>query len=131
MANDIENTDIGFEQEYAPVAPVEAIEVDGKILTKEDAEITPFGVIKAMAEKLGQTINDPKTGCKKCMGRGYIGRDSATKSPIPCTCIYPDFNNQNNRRAFEQTRKLTRAERRKQKRDNDKYAKKLRKWSNR
>jgi hypothetical protein len=28
-----------------------------------------------------------KTSCKKCYGRGYIGRDSKTKQKIQCKCL--------------------------------------------
>ena len=52
-------------------------------------ELTPLDVIKAVAKETGIELRDPNEGCKKCYGRGYIGRDSMTKQPIPCTCIYP------------------------------------------
>lgn len=64
---------------------------DNSIYTEEDLQISPFDVIKKVAEKMGQIINDPKPSCKHCYGRGYVGRDSKTKSPIPCMCIHPKY----------------------------------------
>lgn len=29
----------------------------------------------------------PKSGCRKCYGRGYIGWHSKTKLVIPCKCV--------------------------------------------
>ena len=55
----------------------------------ERKEMTPFDTIKAVAQHSGVEIRNPKSSCKHCYGRGYIGRDSTTKAPIPCTCIYP------------------------------------------
>ena len=31
----------------------------------------------------------PKSGCKKCYGRGYIGFDPKTNSTLPCKKCYP------------------------------------------
>ena len=31
----------------------------------------------------------PKKNCKKCFGRGFIGRDSETQELIPCRKCYP------------------------------------------
>lgn len=58
----------------------------GTIVDKE--KLTPLDAIKAVAKKLGQIVKNPRSGCRKCYGRGYIGRDSKTKMPIPCNCIY-------------------------------------------
>lgn len=49
----------------------------------------PWKVIKDSAAALGILINDPKPNCKKCHGRGYIGRHADSGEPIPCTCIFP------------------------------------------
>lgn len=51
----------------------------------------PMEIIKAAAEGMGIILNDPKPNCKKCYGRGYIGRRADTGEPIPCTCIYPKY----------------------------------------
>lgn len=58
-----------------------------QIVDKKD--LTDWDVIKALAKQLGTQIREPRKGCKKCYGRGWTARDSATKSPIPCNCIYP------------------------------------------
>lgn len=60
----------------------------GEVIEKED--ISPFEIIKAVAEQTGNEVRDPRPSCKHCYGRGYIGRDAATKMPIPCNCIYPN-----------------------------------------
>lgn len=59
----------------------------GEIVGRE--KIDPFDVIRKVAEKTGTKIQDPKKNCKHCYGRGYTARDAKTKSPIPCSCIYP------------------------------------------
>ena len=92
------------------------IDNDNNIITNEDLNITPMDVIRKLADKIGHEIKEPKSDCKKCYGRGYIGRDSKTKAPIPCSCIFVDYNNSNNIRMFEKTRKLSRKERRSKKR---------------
>ena len=38
----------------------------------------PLEAIKAAAEGIGLILNDPKPNCKKCHGRGYIGRHAGT-----------------------------------------------------
>ncbi len=57
-------------------------------------EMDPLAVIKAAAEGIGLILNDPKPNCKKCHGQGYLGRNSLTKEPIPCTCIFPKYESQ-------------------------------------
>jgi len=32
--------------------------------------------------------NLPDKNCRKCYGRGYIGRDAHTKKVIPCRCVF-------------------------------------------
>jgi len=61
--------------------------VTGEVKGKED--LTPWDMIKSIAVQTNTKINNPKGSCKFCYGRGYEGIDSATKSPIPCRCIYP------------------------------------------
>lgn len=82
------------------------------VISESDLHITAFDVIKKLAEQMGQEIVDPKSNCKHCHGLGYTGRDSKSKAPIPCKCIQPNFNNEKNIRLYEQTRKLSRKERR-------------------
>jgi len=49
----------------------------------------PMMIMKLAAEGMGIILNDPKKNCKKCHGRGYLGRKADTGEPIPCPCIYP------------------------------------------
>lgn len=57
-------------------------------------KMEPLEVIKAAAEGIGLILNDPKPNCKKCYGRGYLGVNSLTKEPIPCSCIFPKYESQ-------------------------------------
>ena len=96
---------------------------DGVIDT-DDLSITPLDVIKATAKKIGQELCHPKPNCKHCHGRGYIGRDSKTKAPIPCKCIQPNFNSLESQSVYMKTKKKSRLERRKQTRELKKKLKK-------
>lgn len=49
----------------------------------------PWVVIKQSADAMGIRIQKPKNNCKRCHGRGWIGRRSDTGEPIPCNCIFP------------------------------------------
>lgn len=59
---------------------------DGSVVKKED--LTPFQIIKAIAQQNNLNIKDPSKSCKHCYGRGYESIDSATKMPIPCRCLF-------------------------------------------
>lgn len=61
----------------------------GKGSVVDKSNLNHFDVIKAIAEKTGTKIQNPKASCKKCHGRGWIGVDTISKSPVPCSCIYP------------------------------------------
>lgn len=32
--------------------------------------------------------NEPKSNCKKCYGRGYIGKNVKTHLKVSCNCLY-------------------------------------------
>jgi hypothetical protein len=59
----------------------------GELIDK--SKLTDWDVIKAVAKQTNTEIRNPRSGCKHCYGRGYIGWDSVTKAPVPCRCIYP------------------------------------------
>jgi len=59
----------------------------GELVDK--SKLTDWDVIKAVAKQTNTEIRNPKSGCKHCYGRGYIGWDHKTKAPIPCRCIHP------------------------------------------
>jgi S-adenosylmethionine synthetase len=63
---------------------------DGKIVDKKD--LTPYEIIKAIAQQTNTEIRSPRKGCRSCYGRGYVGIEYKTKMPIPCNCIYPSKN---------------------------------------
>jgi hypothetical protein len=52
--------------------------------------------IQLAAKDQGFNVNNPKSSCKHCYGRGYTGLwnvknpdETITKMPNPCSCIYP------------------------------------------
>lgn len=51
---------------------------------REISELTPEQLASGKWKELGQRP-DPK--CKKCYGRGYIGRDVVTNRVIECSCV--------------------------------------------
>ena len=116
---------INVEQNYNIVpSEVVAVDSDNNIVERKPPKVvTPFDVIKATAEKLGQVVNDPDKNCKHCLGRGYIARVSETKAPIPCGCISPK--NSMDDYISNKMRKVSRKERRAQERKQVKSLKKL------
>lgn len=58
-------------------------------LSKDIKTMDPFVVIVEAARAMGIEIQKPKPNCKKCHGRGYIGRHADSGEPIACTCIFP------------------------------------------
>lgn len=48
-----------------------------------------WNIIKESARAFGIQIQQPNPHCKKCHGRGYIGRRHDTGEPIACNCIFP------------------------------------------
>lgn len=58
-------------------------------LSKDIKTMDPFVVIVEAARAIGIEIQKPKPNCKKCHGRGYIGRHADSGEPIACTCIFP------------------------------------------
>lgn len=74
--DDIENESVIFDTE------------SNKVLEKED--ITPWDIIKTMAQTMGTPIRDPRENCVHCYGRGYVGFRAGTKEPVPCQCIFTD-----------------------------------------
>lgn len=59
----------------------------GTIVDKKD--VSPLMQIKAFHESNGIKIGEPKSGCRKCYGRGYTGFEIMTKTWIPCGCLFP------------------------------------------
>lgn len=52
-------------------------------------DMDPWTIIVEAARAIGAKINMPKENCKKCHGRGYIGRHAGSGEPIACPCIFP------------------------------------------
>lgn len=88
----VNNGVISYGQDYNLPESKEAYldPTKGAIVDKKD--ISPFEIIKALAEQTGTIIQKPKSGCRSCHGRGYTSRDLKTQMPIPCACIYPTKN---------------------------------------
>jgi len=76
-----------------PIKRNAVVGADGAVIDYKN--IDPLDVIKKFAEKQGITLKDPKSNCKRCYGRGYVGRlASQGGAPVPCDCIYPpEFRN--------------------------------------
>lgn len=62
------------------------------------AELSVWEKIKSIAENNNIPVNDPKSSCKHCYGKGYIGErilardedgNAIDKEPVPCSCIFP------------------------------------------
>ena len=59
----------------------------GTVIDKKD--VTPILQIKAFYESNNIKIKDPKSGCRKCYGRGYTGFELKTQTYMPCGCLFP------------------------------------------
>lgn len=55
----------------------------GKIYNAEDAE-----KLRAAGRDMVPLKNKPKSNCKKCYGRGYVGTNIKTGKVVPCSCCY-------------------------------------------
>ena len=76
-----------FEQTYEmPEVKESLVDVrEGKVVDAKD--VAPIDIIKALAKKFSWDIKDPLSGCKKCYGRGYEGKNM-DGSPKPCRCLF-------------------------------------------
>jgi len=77
-----------YEQDYSlPENRDQLVDLDaGKVVDKKDLD--PMEIIRATAKHIGTEIRDPDSGCKKCYGRGYIGRVVKTGEPVMCSCLF-------------------------------------------
>jgi len=92
---------IDQEQYKLPESETVYVDTDNNEVVKSD-EITPWIAIKAIAEKMGTPIREPRSNCSHCYGRGYVGfRPKKTKTknknvstlskePVPCQCIFTE-----------------------------------------
>ena len=86
------NTEVD-EQDALKIAQQKALtEFNTFLESDEFKSLDEFNQIKAMMNKMGVQIKDPKPSCKHCHGRGWTGRKSLTNEPIMCTCVQPDMN---------------------------------------
>lgn len=58
----------------------------GEIRTFETADAMSEAIATGNWVALGKT---PKASCKRCYGRGYIGRNDQGKF-VPCNCVKPN-----------------------------------------
>lgn len=63
--------------------------------TVDPNNLDAWGKIKFVANQLGQTLDEPKKGCKHCYGRGYTSIDAHTQLPTPCACVYTTYRKNN------------------------------------
>lgn len=59
----------------------------GIVIDKKD--VSPILQIKSFFEANNIKIRDPKGGCRKCYGRGYVGFEIKTQTYVPCGCLFP------------------------------------------
>ena len=62
-------------------------------MNTETGEIRKFNTVEEMSEAIatGNWValgKKPRASCKKCYGRGYIGKNDAGKY-VPCSCVKP------------------------------------------
>ena len=76
----------------------------------------PWHVIKESAKQMGIILQQPKSNCKHCHGRGYIGLRHENGEPIPCRCIFPKTTNEDVGDLTPYLKPKNRAERRAKKR---------------
>ena len=97
------------DQYKLPEAETVYLDSDKNEVVKED-DLTPWLLIKSLAEKMGTIIREPRSNCKDCYGRGYIGfrpkKVNSTKAenvsllskePVPCPCIFTAEQKENDR----------------------------------
>lgn len=59
----------------------------GTVVDKKD--VSPLLQIKAFLESNNIPMGQPKSGCRKCYGRGYVGFETLSKTWVPCGCLFP------------------------------------------
>jgi len=83
-----------FQDEYeVPEERVEYLDQNSKEIV-DKKNLNPYQIIKVIAQKNGINIKEPKKGCRKCGGRGWLGRSATTGEPFACGCIFPDSEKQ-------------------------------------
>lgn len=77
-----------FNNDDYVVKPVEKLfdKETGTVVEKKDVD--PWELIKTVAKSSNVTLREPRKGCHKCYGRGWVGKDSKTQQPIPCNCVF-------------------------------------------
>ena len=87
MAEENKSQSFGFNYDLPESKDAFIDTAKGEIIEKENLD--PFEIIKAMAKATNTPIKTPRKGCKHCYGRGYIGKETKSQMPVPCSCIYP------------------------------------------
>lgn len=76
------------EKYVSPVANEKFVDVHkGVVVDKKD--VSPLLQIKSFYESNNIKIGEPKSGCRKCYGRGYIGFEIKSQTYLPCSCLFP------------------------------------------
>lgn len=101
---DIDNEDYGdsldVDDSYSAQPKKQALlGANGNVVDYKD--VSPMEVIKKLAEQQKIQLKEPKSNCKHCYGRGWIGR-LQNGAPLECSCIYPpDVKKKNANIVFE------------------------------
>lgn len=83
-----------FQENYEiPEEHVEYLDQNSKEIIDKKS-LNPYQIIKVIAQKNEINIKEPKKNCRRCNGRGWIGRSATTGEPFACSCIFPDTEKQ-------------------------------------
>lgn len=83
----------------------------------------PWRIIKESAEAQGIKIRFPKENCRRCHGRGWIGRMHDTGAPIACSCIIVKEKYESERELGDWSKPINREQRRAEKKNKTKEKK--------
>lgn len=122
MNEDIENLELGVVTDALPDISTENVYIGSdteKVQTQKDVfnDLSNWEKIKFAASQSGIIVNEPKKGCTKCGGRGYVSIQSDTKLPNACRCVFTKedrdnvFANVNMRIGRKEARKQERLQR--------------------
>jgi len=76
-------------EKYIPPVKDEKFVDVGKGVVVDKKDVSPILQIKSFFENNNIKIRDPKSGCRKCYGRGYTAFDIKAQSYVPCGCLFP------------------------------------------
>ncbi|MGV0949291.1 MAG: hypothetical protein ACOYB3_01370 [Azonexus sp.] len=67
----------------------------------QDQKETPPTVVVDDTPKKTEIQVKPKSSCRHCHGRGYVGKDTSTGKKIICRCVKRSFMRANNEKKIQ------------------------------